>query len=71
MTFKWLILMNNAFVLNSASNSGRLHQTCRRQNLCLLLWPSKQTAVLSVEKPLLSMSKENEVSQVKHQDYVG
>jgi len=35
----------------------------RRQNLCLHIWPRNLSAVLSVEKPVHSISKESEESQ--------
>jgi hypothetical protein len=43
----------------------------RRQNLGLLLKSRNPTAFLSVEKPVLSMPKENKASQVKEQEHVG
>jgi hypothetical protein len=38
----------------------------RRHNLGLLLRPKNKTAVLSVEKPVLSTPEESEASQAKH-----
>lgn len=43
----------------------------KSQNLVLLLRPTNQTAVLLVEKPVLSTSQESEASQVSHHGYVG
>jgi hypothetical protein len=50
---------------------GKMHQKYRRQNLGLVLGCRNQMAVLSVKKPIVSMSSESTASQVKHKERVG
>jgi hypothetical protein len=60
-----------ALALSLTSNSGKLHRKRRRQNLRLLLRPSNQTTVLSVEKPVFFATKESYASQSEHEEHVG
>ena len=49
-----------------ASNSVKLNYKYWRWSFCLLLQPKNQTAILLVEKPILSMSTESRASHIKH-----
>lgn len=63
-----VILRNNTSGLIFAWKSGKLH--CRIWKLCLLLWPRKRTAIISLNEPNLSMSKESKASHVEPQEHV-
>jgi len=51
-------LKKNAFPLGGARHLDKLNQTLIKWNLGLLLWYWNQTAVLSVEKPVISHPNE-------------
>jgi hypothetical protein len=64
-----VILRNNISGLIFAWKSGKLHS--RIWKLCLLLWPRKQTAIISMNEPDFSTSEESKASHVEPQEHVG